>query len=65
MSLPAGATASASLARAGHLYATGELATGRLVLYSRRVLAPGSYTLTLHWRRGAVAHTAHQQFEVA
>jgi collagen type I alpha len=65
VSLPGVATASASLARAGQLYATGELTTGRLVLYSRRTLAPGSYTLTLRWRSGAVTHTAHRQFEVA
>ena len=63
MSLPA--SASASLARAGQLYATGKLAAGRLVLYSRRALAPGGYTLTLRWRSGAVAHAVRQQFEVA
>jgi hypothetical protein len=65
VSLPTSATASASLARAGQLYATGELTTGRLVLYSRRALVRGSYTLTLRWRSGAVTHTARRQFEVA
>jgi hypothetical protein len=65
MSLPTGITASASLVRSGHLYATGELAAGHLALYSRRALAPGSYTLTLRWRSGAVTRAARRQFEVA
>ena len=65
MSLPTSVTASASLTRSGHLYATGKVATGQLVLYSRHALAPGGYTLTLRWRRGAVIHTTHQQFQVA
>jgi hypothetical protein len=65
VSLPTGVTASASLVRSGHLYATGELAAGHLALYSRRALTPASYTLTLRWRSAGVTRTARQQFEVA
>jgi hypothetical protein len=65
VSLPTSVTASASLTRSAHLYATGRLTAGHLVLYSRHALARGSYTLTLRWRRGTVIHTTHQQFQVA
>ncbi|HEY2767032.1 MAG TPA: choice-of-anchor D domain-containing protein [Solirubrobacteraceae bacterium] len=65
LSLPRNIIASASLTRSGHMYATGKLAAGQLALYSRDPLPPGNYTLTLHWRSGAITHTSRRQFQVA
>ena len=57
-------TASASVTRAGHVYATGSLRDGRLVLRASRALRAGRYTLRLTTGTGASRHTTKRSLTV-
>jgi hypothetical protein len=57
-------TASASVSRAGRVYATGSLADGKLRLHATRQLRPGHYTLRLTTGSGETKHTTRQSLTV-
>jgi hypothetical protein len=60
-------TATAAIARvsrSGHLYATGSLRAGKLMLHASQVLPAGRYTLTLTTGTGKTRHSRKEPLTV-
>jgi hypothetical protein len=57
--------ASATVSRAGHVYATGSLRDGKLSLHTSKTLRAGRYTLKLTTGSGKSKHTTTQSLTVA
>jgi hypothetical protein len=58
-------SASASVSRAGKVYATGSLRDGKLTLHASKLLHAGRYTLALTTGSGKTKHTTKQPLTIS